>query len=129
MREAVAVLQQIPGLGDFFSSQVAVDLRWMKFGQHWPDRDTWAHAGPGAQLGLALLHRRGPLTQVPQPWALARMLELQQIVQAELGRHLILTDIQNACGCEFSKYARGWSGGRMKRKYQPAGAKRKRAAA
>ncbi len=122
MRAAVGVLADVTGFGDFFASQVAIDLRWMTFGSQWADRDTWAHAGPGAMKGLQLLYRRG-LTDdpVPQPWALARMLELQSIIAGELGIELILTDVQNAAGCELSKYIRGWLGEPMKRTYQYKG--------
>ena len=100
------MLRAQPGFADFMAQEVLQDI--LLFSEpdvaHWPDRDTFAVAGPGALRGLNRVYVR-PLRQpVPQAQAQAEMQELQRLVHVP-GLSLTVHDVEFNL-CEFDKYER-----------------------
>lgn len=110
------------GWGPFMAYQVVVDLRWTRYLISAPDIQTWAALGPGSRRGLNRLHGRDVTAPLSQEKGLDEMLELREIVNANLApwMHPIdLSDIQN-CLCETDKLLRVRNGeGRPRAKYVP----------
>lgn len=111
------------GVGPFTGYQALVDYMMPNAGgkQLVPfSRDSWAMAGPGALLGLQ--HIFGKKHNPKQALEAMRWLHDQQHVHLDydkpywLDHALYLSDIQN-CLCEYSKYLRVRSTGRITRKY------------
>lgn len=110
------------GWGPFMAGQVVTDLRWTRYLIGAPDIQTWTALGPGSRRGLNRLHGREVTAPLSQEKGLQELLELREIVNANLApwMHSIdLSDIQNCC-CETDKLLRVRSSeGRPRSKYVP----------
>jgi hypothetical protein len=127
MREAHGLLRRLPGLGGsgFMAYEVVCDLRYTKFLEHAPDKETWCNPGPGAKRGLNRI-LGNPLTMKLKPtvWAAETrdLLALaQQFCHEEKGMpRLEMREIEHSL-CEWDKYERALHGdGHLKRLYRGA---------
>lgn len=110
------------GFGGFLAYEVACDLHYTAALCDAPDRDTWAHAGPGATRGLNRLLGRPAKAPMPTGEALALMQRLLVESRWAVGRHLPrplhLREIEHSL-CETDKMLRAQSGeGRPKQLYR-----------
>lgn len=111
------------GWGPFMCGQVVADLRHTRYLEDAPDVGRWAPLGPGSTRGLNRLAGRELTQSIRQEQGLDEMLQLQELVNAELtGTHvpfIELHDLQN-CLCETDKYLRVKLGqGRPRAQYIP----------
>jgi hypothetical protein len=133
MRTTHAELSKGYGWGGFTAYEVVSDLRWTRYGERWPDINTFAHAGPGAARGLARIYGRplnppgttdrAPGTTVQQ--TLDEMIDLLKYARTVWPRpsrqwpRLELREIEHSL-CEFDKYERVRLGeGRPRSLYHP----------
>jgi hypothetical protein len=117
LAEVVGALAQVPGVGRFFSWQIACDLLEAGRLDHVEDRNDWCEMGPGATRGIALVFgdeelarnresASAPITRAKAALALRRALELRD-GQAE---H-VTAEAQEADLLDGSRPQR-WAGGR-----------------
>jgi len=120
LRNAHAWLTRFPGWGPFLAYQAVVDMRFCpKLLAAAPDRETWAAAGPGTIRGLNRLHGRRLEAPVPQERALREMLPLRELIPAETGVTIDLSDVPNVL-CEVDKFLRVKNGeGTPRARYVP----------
>ena len=126
MAEAHKVFRVLSGVGGFVAYERIIDACYPEGGGPLLPftEDDWAHIGPGAMRGLALLWN-GELPKPKMTLDLLRELQKDQ-AQAFLragvrleGPPLTLRNVEHVC-CEYSKYRRATEGGRSKRTYAPA---------
>lgn len=116
MREAVADLCRVKGIGPFMAGQIVADLRHVLPGE-WRDKDRWAPMGPGSGPGMAwLLGRAGSVSEDEFERRFPAVIEHVRRTHPAIwkDRQLEAHDVQN-CLCELSKYARGYG----KQRYTP----------
>ena len=126
MRDTWARLTRFDGLGSFLAGQIVADLAHQGVGMGWPDRATWAPAGPGSTRGINRLLGRPKKRAVPQAEFEELLPELAKILRPRVSelwrdRDLVAMDIQN-CLCEYDKYRRLALGeGRVRARYDGKG--------
>jgi hypothetical protein len=123
MRWLHEALRQGYGWAGFMSYEVACDMRWTRYGQHWGDVDTFAHAGPGAKRGLnrlAGLPKDAPLKEDAALTAMQLHLRAARKAWPKKWPKLELREIEHSL-CEYDKWERVNNGeGSPRSKYRPA---------
>lgn len=127
LKEAHNALTQYPGLGGFMAYEVVCDLRYTRWLENAPDRDTWCNPGPGCIRGLYRLEgevemfkHRSNSNSPPRPRdAMKRMVKLLAEARRKFRGfpRMEMREIEHSL-CEFDKYMRLLNqDGRAKRKY------------
>jgi hypothetical protein len=122
MEECWRSLLPLPGFSSFIAGQVASDVRWAA-NVNWPDRLTWAPAGPGSKRGLNKFLERPKGTPMNQDKFLSEFEAVRKLISKKVPKifkRLEAIDMQS-CLCEFDKYTRTLHGdGRPRSKYPGA---------
>lgn len=133
LRDLTALLQKMPGFGNFMAYQAALDFTYElsnlcgKKIAPFADQNSWTQLGPGAKKGLELLGVKGPIVTLVRA---AKELAASQIdsfarlnvefpyIQRSDGSHVLLTvaNMEHSL-CEFQKYYRMLGGGHVKTIY------------
>lgn len=127
MRNAWVWFSSFHGLGSFLAGQIVADLAFVNAGTNWPDRQSWAPAGPGSTRGLNRLMGKPKTQTISQNEFEKSLQELIDIIKPQIStiwedRNLTAMDIQN-CLCEFDKYRRLTLGeGKVRARYDGKGA-------
>jgi len=122
----MALLLEVPRLGNFAAYQVVVDLQYTYLLEDAPDLNTFTVAGPGCAKGLGLMVADDPTwfsysskaDQVKMLKVMRDLWESQEdhkLWPKEWPR-LPLSDCENGA-CEYAKWRTGHAGGRLKRRY------------
>lgn len=109
-KQTWANLCELPGLGSFLAGQIVADLAHLSAGSAWPDRRTWAPAGPGSVRGLNRLFGRPTHSTLRQDAFETLLAHLIRIVSPLISdicedRQLYACDFQSIA-CEVDKRAR-----------------------
>ena len=126
MEATHAVLRTGYGWGGFMAYEVVCDMRWTALGGHWPDINTFAHAGPGALRGLNIVEGKPKTTPRKEAPALSMMQALLAETRREwpkpskLYPRLELREIEHSL-CEYDKWSRVRNGeGAPRSKFKPS---------
>lgn len=110
-------LCQYQGFSSFMAGQVVADLKYIEPLTWATDWNTFAPLGPGSIRGLNRYNERPLGYNLKQQQGTKELLEIQSIIEDQLGLEIALHDIQN-CMCEFDKYLRlKYDGGKVRSKY------------
>lgn len=113
------------GFGDFMAYQCVVDMRFTRYLQNAPDRDSWCACGPGTLRGIDRLKHGGKLTsdRIPYQQDFARGYAIglyEGLCKRFPAIKLDLSDVPNIL-CEYDKYMRVLNGeGTPRQKYPGA---------
>lgn len=103
---AHAALMRYDGWGPFLAYQAVVDMRFCPgLLADASDRHRWAAAGPGTVRGLNRVYGRHVDHTLTQQQALREMLPIYELIEAETGVEVDLSDVPNVL-CETDKYER-----------------------
>jgi hypothetical protein len=126
LQEAHSFLNQYDGLGGFMAYEIVCDLRYTKWLENAPDKDTWCNPGPGCRRGMYrvmdradVLEGRGNASSPPKlPGMMKEMRNLLSTVRRRLpNMQFEMREIEHSL-CEFDKYERArLRDGKLKRKY------------
>lgn len=103
LQKAHERLTRFDGWGPFMAYQVVIDLRYTRYLEGAPDRETWAAAGPGTVRGLNRIYGRKLDAPLSQGQALAQLRETWRAKPVD-----VEMDFNDVTGlyCEVDKYLR-----------------------
>lgn len=128
LQHAHELLQQVPFMGRFTGYEVVTDLRHTHMLRNAPDINTWASVGPGAARGLGWICHDDPkmysyYSDEDQDICLGMMRELLEMSSGNFPTHpkheVELREIEHSL-CEYDKWCRAKTSGKMKRRYKHA---------
>ena len=109
IENATKWFMQFRGFGGFMSYEVVSDMRWTRYLENAPDRDTWAYPGPGARRGLNRICGLSVKSRELKMGKMIKMMaELVELSDGYLPGWMPLFEARTVehTLCEFDKYER-----------------------
>jgi hypothetical protein len=131
MQHMTEYLQRFPYMGAFMAYEIACDLRYTSVLENAPDKMTWANPGPGAARGLKRIMTGNPegidhkdnkikLSTYDMIGKMQYLLEksVDYFPGTDLSPRWEMREVEHTL-CEYDKWKRLQTGGRVRRTYKP----------